>query len=195
MDVQAFQQQYNKPGTIILLEGKRLVKEADAAQLWALGKMLALALPEARFRSGNAPGADALFTEGVVSVDASRMELMLPYAGHRKKYASGIQTHPLDQINLAAEPEVVYQTAQHKNSRNLVQRYLDGKRDQAAIKASYLLRDTVKVLGAAGIPPATVGLFYVDLQDPDSGGTGHTMRVCRDMGIPVFDQTTWLSWL
>ena len=144
MDLQAFQQQYNKPGTIILLEGKRLVKEADAAQLWALGKMLALALPEARFRSGNAPGADALFTEGVVSVDASRMELMLPYAGHRKKYASGIQTHPLDQINLAAEPEVLYQTAQHKNSRNLVQRYLDGKRDQAAMQASYLLRDTTQ---------------------------------------------------
>jgi hypothetical protein len=195
MDLTAFQNQYSKPGTIILLEGKRVVKEADAAYLSALGKMLALSLPEARFRSGNAPGADALFTEGVVSVDASRMELMLPYSGHRKKYTSGIQTHPLDQINLVAEPEVVYQTAQHKNSRNLVQRYLDGKRDQAAMKASYLLRDTVKVLGAAGIPPATVGLFYVDLQDPDSGGTGHTMRVCRDMGIPVFDQTTWLPWL
>lgn len=195
MDFALFRQRYNRPDAVILLEGKRLVQEADAPALVALGKLLAAALPEARFRSGNAPGADALFAEGVCAVDASRMELILPYSGHRKKYSEGLSTLALDQLNLASEPQVVYHTAKHKNSRNPVQRYVDGKRDQSAMKAAYLLRDTVKVLGAAGIPAASVGLFYVDLQDPESGGTGHTMRVCRDMGIPLWDQTSWFRWL
>jgi hypothetical protein len=49
-------------------------------------------------------------------------------------------------------------------------------------KANYILRDIVKVIGAPeqGFAPATIGLFYANPDDPMIGGTGHTIRACRD---------------
>ena len=77
----------------------------------------------------------------------------------------------------------------------LVDGYVSGKRGMPFLRASYLLRDTVKVLGARGIPPASFAIFYDDLGDPGKGGTGHTMRVCRSQGIPIVDQRCWFGWL
>jgi len=37
-------------------------------------------------------------------------------------------------------------------------------------------------------------LFYVDLSDPEAGGTEHTIRVCRQHGIPVAFQDSWMNW-
>ena len=41
------------------------------------------------FRSGNASGADEAFTAGVIKVAPERIQIIAPYAGHRKK-----QRHP-----------------------------------------------------------------------------------------------------
>jgi len=66
-----------------------------------------------------------------------------------------------------------------------------------AIKTRCLLRDTLKVAGslAQGLRPATAGIFYVNEDDPLSGGAGHTIRVSRRAGIPVFFQCHWRAWL
>ena len=66
----------------------------------------------------------------------------------------------------------------------------------AQARARYLLRDTLKVIGSEsiGLAPATLALFYVNAANPMAGGTGHTLRVCRQYGIPAFDQSLWLGW-
>jgi len=63
------------------------------------------------------------------------------------------------------------------------------------MKAAYIIRDTIKVIGAGNIKPATFGIFYDDLKNPLSGGTGHTMSVCKVNNIPLVDQKDWFEWL
>lgn len=38
---------------------------------------------------------------------------------------------------------------------------------------------------------ATVGLFFVNPDNPDTGGTGHTIRACRYFNVPVMTQFDW----
>ena len=53
----------------------------------------------------------------------------------------------------------------------------------------------MKVIGySEEFGPPVCGLFYVDLSDPEAGGTGHTIRVCRQQGIPVAFQDSWMHW-
>ena len=62
-------------------------------------------------------------------------------------------------------------------------------------KAKYLIRDTMKVIGVSEeIPKPIFALFYVDLDDPISGGTGHTIRVCQMENVPFAFQDSWGSW-
>jgi hypothetical protein len=63
------------------------------------------------------------------------------------------------------------------------------------MKAAYLIRDTMKVIGAEGLPPAGFAIFYDDLRKPTCGGTGHTMQVCNQHKVPWIDQRTWMVWL
>jgi hypothetical protein len=35
----------------------------------------------------------------------------------------------------------------------------------------------------------------VDLTDTQAGGTGHTIRVCRQTGVPVVFQNVWTAWI
>jgi hypothetical protein len=67
----------------------------------------------------------------------------------------------------------------------------------AAAKGAYLMRDTLKVLGCAELhlAPATVGIFHVNEADPMAGGTGHTIRVSIEHGVPVVPQKIWRNWL
>ena len=55
--------------------------------------------------------------------------------------------------------------------------------DRFAIKAAYILRDTIKAIGSNEIAAATVGIFYDDLSNPRCGGTGHTMKICEQNAI------------
>ena len=184
-----------KARPVILLEGSREVAAEHQAHLVRTGALLAERLPQAVFRSGNAPGADTLFAEGVSQVDASRMQLVTPSAVHRKKNLraeyevvplqtlSAVQEEALAEITYLATPE----------NRSLIQ-----KRNQHArlgAKAAYLLRDTLKVTGNAdaGLAPADAALFYTK-PDPMAGGTGHTLRVCMQRGVPYVLFPQWQHW-
>ena len=47
------------------------------------------------------------------------------------------------------------------------------------MKAAYIIRNTIKVTGTSAIPPASFALFYDDLENPGTGGTGHTIDICK----------------
>ena len=187
--------QFDREDCIVLLEGKREVADEDKDKLVALGRRLASKTGKMKFRSGNADGADHYFSLGVSSVDKTRLQVITPYSGHRKKANQAYESISLDDINIAEEPEVVYQSRGNKKTEKLIDQYVAGDRDRNSIKAAYLLRDTVKVIGTEHIQPARFGIFYDDLSNPRSGGTGHTMRVCERNKVPYINQLVWFNWL
>jgi hypothetical protein len=195
MTLGEFIDNYDYPDSIILLEGKRNVLEADQPKLVALGELLASSTLHMVFRSGNAPGADDLFSSGVAKVDHKRLQVITPYSGHRKKSNVAYETFALDELNIAEEPEVIYQSKGNKKVEKLVDQFVAGEKHRNSIKAAYILRDTIKVIGTKAIPPTTFGIFYDDLNHPQTGGTGHTMEVCAQNNIPLIDQRVWMEWI
>lgn len=195
MTLQEFISQFDKDNAIVLLEGKRNVLEADKNNLVLLGELLASKTSKMIFRSGNADGSDQLFSAGVSQIDHKRLQVITPYTDHRKKTNLAYDTISLDEINVAAEPEVVYQSKSNKKVVKLIDQYVAGDRDRYSIKAAYILRDTIKAIGTDEIKPATFGIFYDDLENPMSGGTGHTMHVCQQNNIPIINQEVWFKWL
>lgn len=179
----------------ILLEGSRKVAAGHASLLTELGSRLAEALPDARFRSGNAEGSDTLFAEGVTSVDPSRMQVVTPYAGHRKKNLhSGYEVCSLSEVSAVRERALAdASTGATPGNRGLME-----KRDthpRLGAKAKYLLRDTLKVVGDPenGLAPASFAFFYTG-EDPMKGGTGHTIRVCQQEQVPFYLFPQWSRW-
>lgn len=195
MTLKDFITQFDKDNSIVLLEGKRNVLEADKKNLVLLGELLASKTSKMIFRSGNADGSDQLFSDGVAQIDNKRLQVITPYTDHRKKTNLAYETISLDEINVAAEPDVVYQSKSHKKTEKLIDKYISGGRDRYSIRAAYIIRDTIKAIGADEIKPATFGIFYDDLENPMSGGTGHTMNVCKQNNIPIIDQKVWFKWL
>ncbi len=195
MTLQEFITQFDTDHAIVLLEGKRNVLAADQEKLTALGQLLASKTTKMIFRSGNAEGSDQLFSIGVANVDPKRLQVITPYTGHRKKTNQAYETISLDGINLAAEPEVVYQSKGNKKMEKLVDQFVSGDKNRFSIKAAYIIRDTIKAIGTGEIKPATFGIFYDDLENPLTGGTGHTMQVCKQNAIPIINQTVWFKWL
>jgi hypothetical protein len=187
---------YNLENTIILLEGKRNVIELDKEKLIQFGKFLATNLPKAKFRSGNADGADFYFSKGVLQMAPERLQVITPYENHRQMANNAYETISLDQIDLTNEPEVVYQSKSNKKTKSLIDKYVGGAKDRFAIKAAYIIRDTVKVTGTnSGIPPINFAFFYDDLDNPKIGGTGHTMEVCEINKVPYLTQSAWGQWI
>ena len=186
---------YDKADSIVLLEGKREVLESDKNKLTELGRLLTNKTKRILFRSGNAKGADHHFSAGVSSVDNSRLQVITPYTGHRQRTNEAYETISLDDINIAAEPEVVYQAKQNKKTDKLIDQYITGDKNRYSIKGAYLLRDTVKVIGTNSIKPAAFGIFYDNLLNPKAGGTGYTMNICDQNKIPIIDQRIWFNWL
>lgn len=186
---------YDKEDSIVLLEGKRIVSIEDKAKLTELGKLLATKTEKITFRSGNAEGSDQLFSAGVVAVNPERLQVITPYSGHRQKTNLAYETISLEEINIAAESEVVYQSKKNKKTNKLIDKYVSGDKNHITIKAAYIIRDTIKAIGTNKIKPSTFGIFYDDLNLPLSGGTGHTMNVCKQNNIPIIDQNTWFKWL
>ncbi|MFP4090839.1 MAG: hypothetical protein ACLFUB_16240 [Cyclobacteriaceae bacterium] len=184
---------------VILLIGKRKVVPADQESLIRMGERLALDFTDCIFRSGNAPGSDQLFTEGVARHAADRLQFVLPYEGHRKDERNAESNYyALDPEQMAEEDPVPYTTMQqHEKSRRLIPRYLAGHRSRQAMKAPYLLRDTLMVIGeeTMGLRKADFTLYYDDLDKPMQGGTGLTVKICRSEGVPALDQRCWLKWL
>ena len=195
MKLDEFILKYDHENSVVLLEGKRLVSDEYKDKLTKLGRLLALKTSRMIFRSGNADGSDFFFSRGVASVDSSRLQVITPYSGHRKKYNVAGNSVSLEDLDLDAEPEVVRYSRENRKTARVLDQYLSGERDRFSMKAAYIIRDTVKVLGAGHVMPATFGIFYDNPEDPESGGTGHTIRVCRERGIPVIDQSVWLQWI
>jgi hypothetical protein len=195
MTLKEFIKQFDKPNSIVLLEGKRNVLEADKEKLTALGRLLASKTKRMIFRSGNAEGSDQLFSDGVATFDKKRLQVITPYSGHREKTNQAYETISLDDINIAADPEVVYQSKSNKKTEKLIDKFVSGDKNRYTIKAAYIIRDTIKAIGTDTIKPATFGIFYDDLDNPKSGGTGHTMNVCEQNNIPLIDQNIWFKWL
>lgn len=182
--------------SIILLEGKRNVLENDKAKLTALGKFLALQFQNAIFRSGNATGADYYFSKGVSEIAPKRLQVITPYENHRQKSNVAYDTISLDEIDLVKEEEIIYQSKSNKKTKSLIDKYVDGNKDRFSIKAAYIIRDTVKVIGTnSGVLPIHFAFFYDDLDKPKTGGTGHTMTVCEMNYIPYLTQDVWEKWI
>ncbi len=185
---------------VLLVEGTRQVPADAFARLVALGEWLARRYPAAVFRTGNASGADEAFANGVARADAQRLEYVLPYATMRRRH-----THPaarrvcLDDVSAAALQRLADVTSEASPQYARIVNYFLQKpgKNRAVMQAAYLLRDTLKVLGdpTLKLAPATVGIFYINEADPLSGGTGHTIRVCRTARVPVVRQPDWLKWL
>ncbi|WP_395051501.1 hypothetical protein [Flavobacterium sp.] len=187
---------YGQENTIILLEGKRNVLEYDKEKLIQFGKLLAIHLPLATFRSGNADGADFYFSQGVLQVAPNRLQVITPYENHRQKLNNAYETISLDQIDLLNEPELIYQSKNNKKTKSLIDKYIDGAKDRFSIKAAYIIRDTVKVTGTkSGIPPIDFAFFYDDEQKPKTGGTGHTMEICEINNVDYLRQNQWFNWI
>jgi len=195
MTLKEFIKQFDKTNSVVLLEGKRNVREADKEKLTALGRLLASKTKRMIFRSGNAEGSDQLFSDGVTAVDNKRLQVITPFSGHRQKTNQAYYTISLDDINIAAEPEVVYQSKRNKKTEKLIDPFVSGNKNRYTIKAAYIIRDTIKVIGTDEIKPAIFGIFYDDLDNPMSGGTGHTMNICKQNNIPFIDQKIWFKWL
>lgn len=181
---------------VMLLEGRRSIGPVDTRKASAVASQLARDFPQLRFRSGNAPGSDEAFSEGVVAVDVSRLQIVAPYKRHRMKVRYDGATYDSPQsLSSVQEEATAYKTisATPKNKRIIDKRAEPGR---LAAKASYLIRDTMKVVGhCEEFPKPVIALFYVDPDDPEDGGTGHTIRVCRQEGVPCVFQDVWGEWV
>lgn len=192
--VQALISQRERP--VILIEGTRQLTAQDQDLLAAFARGLAQRYPHAWFRTGNADGSDAAFARGVAGIDPARLEFLLPYAGHRTRMIpaaarqvalealSADELEQLIALTLQASPKYAGMIAQRDRVPRL------------RAKSLYLLRDTLKVIGAqqAGLARATLGVFFANVRDPMAGGTGHTIRVCQLQGVPAVLQDEWFSW-
>lgn len=196
MNWEAFLERFDREGKVVLLIGKRNVPEGDSALLEAISKQLAARTKWMRFRSGNASGADSLFMQAVHAAIPERMELVVPYRTHRRAVFPGAARVGLDDLRLDLNHPLVQTTLSLYQHPSLITSFLAGTHRFAA-KGGYLLRDTLMVVGddATSLAPASAALVYDDLQQPASGGTGFTMDVCRQHGIPVWNQSVWGKWL
>ena len=176
---------------VILLEGTRKINDDQFFLLSKFGEFIAGKFPNCHFRSGNASGSDDAFAQGVRKVAPDRMQIVLPKMDSGKsRLRNRDYVLALEDVSQAEEKQIIYESkrATPKNKR-LFEAYELQQEGMMKQKSLYLLRDTLKVLGS----PA--GIFFVNEDDPEAGGTGHTMRVCRQNSIPVFTQDVWLSWM
>lgn len=183
------------PEAVVLLEGRRSIPDDDAVLASFLARTLAMRYPNLRFRSGNAEGSDQAFSEGVAQIAPWRLQVVAPYSGHRKsiRYADALYDSP-ESLSGIQEDELAYKTAKASpKNKGLIEKR--EKKGALAAKAAYLIRDTMKVTGhSETFPKPVCALFYVDLNDPLAGGTGHTIRVCQQEGVPFAFQDSWNEW-
>jgi hypothetical protein len=186
---------YDKPGSVVLLEGKRKVLDEDKTKLEALGALLCSKTKHILFRSGNTQGADEYFSKGVASVDKNRLQVITPFTGHRKTKNIAGETISLEEIDLASNTYLITLSKQNKKTRDLVIKYCGGMINKITLQAAFIIRNTLKVLGTKQIPRATYGIFYDDMDAPMQGGTGHTMLICKHLNVPFCKQDVWTEWL
>lgn len=167
-----------------------------------LAQWLSGRFPNAVFRSGNAEGTDTVFADAVAASDPSRLELVLPHRGMgRARRPATARCFSLEMLPRTELEHIVAVTrGVGRDAGRLADRYLNqdtvGK-SAATAAAAYLLRDTLKVVGseALGLAPASLGIFFVNKEHPTGGGTGHTITVRSQQGVPVAVQSQWATWM
>lgn len=196
MNLDDFIKKIDREGAVVLLEGKREVLKADEDALIAIGKLLTEKSAHIMFRSGNAKGADYFFSLGVAAVNPYRLQVITPNNNHRAGENLAMETISLENINMVNEYDILYTSKKNPKAKSLVEQYILGKNKRLAAQGALLLRDTIKVTGTkSGVAPATFGIFYDDLSSPESGGTGHTMKMCKEKMVPYVTQKVWKNWL
>jgi hypothetical protein len=156
---------------------------------------LARHFPRLRFRSGNAAGSDDAFAEAIARVDPRRLQVVVPYPSHRHglRYEQALYDSP-ESLSPSQEAAIADKTA----SATPANRRLIEKRKHSgplAAKAAYLIRDTMKAAGHSDqFPKPICAFFVVNPDDPMAGGTGHTIRVCQQEGVPAVFQNCWQQW-
>jgi len=177
------------------MEGRRSIPQPMRGRAEAVGRFLARRYPSARFRSGNAEGSDEAFSRVVAAIDPSRLQIVAPYRSHRRKQRiEGAVYESPESLDPDLEEEIARKTAEAtpRNRGMIAKRREPGR---VAAKAAYLIRDSMKVTGfSEEYPKATAALFYVDEADPLAGGTGHTVRVCLNEGVPAVFREDWGKW-
>ena len=180
---------------IVLIEGRRNISKELADSARKTAARLAREFPQLKFRSGNANGADEAFTAGVLEVDPARLQIIAPYANHRKRQRHPDAHYESPESLSPEELDVLKSMTQAASpaSKGLMKCYEKG--GKLGSQAACLIRDTMKVAGMNGkLTPPIVGLFCVDPTDPNAGGTGHTIRACKNAGITVAFQDDWEKW-
>ncbi len=183
---------------VILLEGSRQLPSEKRQALADVGQCLAEAFPQAVFRSGNATGTDEAFAAGVASVLGAMLQLVLPTPGmgRSRRPASAICL-ALDELPLEKRHHLARESfAASPGNHRLFELYLRCQSGNPAYaKAQYLVRDALKVFGSPSLQlaPATIALFYINNIGPTSGGTAHTIRLCKRQEVPFFTQRDWLA--
>jgi hypothetical protein len=178
----------------IMVIGKRKVNAEDTSAIVTFGRHLAETLPHATFRTGNAPGADRLFMQGITEVDSSRLTLFIPFDSHAKP-KQDIEILSLEQLDLENDPQIITAARTNPKTAHHVDPYLKGKRDRFTMKISYIFRDVWMVLGSETlpIPKADAVFFYDDLENPLEGGTGFTVKLAMRHQILCRNQLHWMA--
>lgn len=182
---------------IILLEGTRGITATESMLLIQTGRHLATLLPNSIFRSGNAPGSDKFFIQGVNEVEGSNIELVLPFSNHRSQQKNSTPNAciiSLEELSAVELKEIVsIGSIANPKHASLLSLYEPGSKNALSIKASFLLRNVVKVIGnpKQGYRKVSVGLFHVNHQK--QGGTGFTMNICKCLGIKCMSQDDYFS--
>ncbi len=180
---------------VILIEGRRAISPEVAESARNVAVFLAGRFPHLKFRSGNANGADEAFTAGVLEVSPERLQVVAPYASHRKKprHPLALYESPESLSPEALEHIKTMSIAATPGNKGLLDCYQRG--GKLGSQAACLIRDTMKIVGIPGrLAPPTAALFCIDPANPDAGGTGHTIRVCRNADVPVVFQDCWAFW-
>lgn len=187
----------NSYSPVVLLEGRRKVKQGDGQLLTDFARRFALAYPSVIFRTGNADGSDTYFARGVAKVDPARVQYVVPYASMKQKNrVEGASILSYDELSKAEDKTINYLSSDvNPDNQGLFEYARKVPNGKAAAKAKYLLRDTLKVTGSedAGYSKPVIGFFYVDPATPLDGGTGHTIRVCQKLNVPVITQLAFLK--
>jgi hypothetical protein len=122
-------------------------------------------------------------------VDASRLRILAPYAAHRRKdrYPDARYDSP-NSFGRVQEESILRATIAATPCNKDI--FAANAPPRLPVKAGYLIRDTMKAMGYSENDPApTVASFMFDMADIEVGGTGHTIRVCRQVGGPVLLQS------
>jgi hypothetical protein len=187
----------DNPNPVIVLEGSRTISTNTGEILQRMGQHLLELFPNAKFRSGNADGADDWFVRGAQNPanNGANIELMLPYAGHKKtKIPPNSNVLPLEQLSDSELDDLKHLVVQASPKYKALMNYFDPNAKGRRIEnAKYILRDALKICGNTthGFLPASFALFYLNPYATKPGGTEHTMRVANYCKVPYQTQQGW----